>query len=302
AGLLGVRFARVEDPAWHPEVRAFDCADAASGAPLGRFYLDLFPRDGKFKHAAVFPLLRGRRPPGGAARLASAAMLVNFEPPAAGKPSLLRHSEVETFFHEFGHVMHNLLTESPYHRFAGTRVARDFVEAPSQIMENWAWDRDVLRGLSGHWRTAKPLPEDLAARLLEAKHLDSGVFALRQLAFAWIDQALHGPEAVDPGGTYRRLYEEVAGVAQPEGLSPEASFGHLMSYAASYYGYLWSDVYAADMFSVFKASGDIRSPELGARYRRQVLAPGGSRDEAGLVRDFLGREPSEDAFLAGLGL
>lgn len=302
SGLFGVRFAASEARAWHPDVRVFDCADADSGRPLGRCYLDLFPREGKFKHAAVFPLVRGRREADGSYRRPSAAMLCNFPAPAGGRPGLLKHAEVETFFHEFGHVLHNLLTEAAFSRFAGTRVARDFVEAPSQIMENWAWDPEVLRSVSGHWRTGEPLPRETVARMLEAKHLNSGIFALRQLAFGVIDQALHGPEAVEPAAAYARLYEEVTSFAVPSDLRPEASFGHLMSYAASYYGYLWSDVYSADMFSVFAGSGDIRSPETGRRYRRAVLAPGGSREEGGLVREFLGRAPSEDAFLKNLGL
>ncbi|TBR26267.1 hypothetical protein EPO15_00485 [bacterium] len=302
AGLFGVRFAPSDARAWHPDVRVFDCVDAADGRPLGRVYLDLFPREGKFKHAAVFPLVRGRREADGAYRRPSAAMLCNFPAPAGGRPGLLKHSEVETFFHEFGHVAHNLLTESPFSRFAGTRVARDFVEAPSQIMENWAWAPAVLRKVSGHWKTGEPLPEALIERMLEAKHLNSGIFTLRQLAMAVIDQALHAPGKAEPGETFARIHEEVTTFPVAEGNRPEASFGHLMSYAASYYGYLWSDVYSADMFSVFAASGDLRSPEAGGRYRRQVLAPGGTREEADLVRDFLGREPSEDAFLKNLGL
>lgn len=301
-GLFGVRFAPCDARAWHPDARVYDCSDASDGRPLGRVYLDLHPRDGKYKHAAVFPLVRGRREADGAYRRPSAAMLCNFQAPAGGRPGLLRHAEVETFFHEFGHVLHNLLTESPYSRFAGTRVARDFVEAPSQIMENWAWDPAVLRRVSGHWKTGAPLPEDLLARMLEAKYLNSGTVAMRLLALSLIDLALHGPEPADPAAVYPGLFKETTGIAIPEGVRPEASFGHLMSYAASFYGYLWSEVYSADMFSVFAGSGDILSAETGRRYRRQVLAPGGTREEAELVRDFLGREPNEDAFLKSLGL
>lgn len=302
SGLFGVRFSPAAQAAWHADVQAFDCSDAATGKPLGRCFLDLFPRDGKYKHAAVFPLVRGRREADGSYRLPSAAMLCNFPAPAGGKPGLLKHSEVETFFHEFGHVLHNLLTESPYSRFAGTRVARDFVEAPSQIMENWAWDPAVLARISGHWKTGASLPADLAARMLEAKHLNSGIFTLRQLASSLIDQELHGSSPAEAGPTYARLHREVTTFPLPAELRPEASFGHLMSYAASYYGYLWSDVFSADMFSVFAAAGDVTSPQIGLRFRRQVLAPGGTRDESELVRDFLGRDPSEDAFLKNLGL
>ncbi|MBI5594925.1 MAG: Zn-dependent oligopeptidase [Elusimicrobia bacterium] len=302
-GLLGLRFTRLEGAkAWHPEVRAYTVEDAGSGAELGRFYLDLYPRDGKFKHAAVFPLIHGRREADGSLRRPAGAMLVNFPRPAGGKPSLLKHGQVETFFHEFGHVMHGLLSEAPYGRFSGTRVARDFVEAPSQIMENWVWDKAVLKGLSGHWHSGEPLPDALIDRMLAAQRLNTAVFTLRQLAFALIDQALHGSDAVELQGTYSRIYEEVTTFPTAPDTRPEASFGHLMSYAASYYGYLWSDVYSADMFSVFSAEGDVRSARVGARYRNTVLAPGGSRDEGDIVRDFLGREPREDSFLAKLGV
>lgn len=299
AQIFGVKFERRNDTtAWHQDVRVYTVSDG--GGELGLFYLDLFPRDGKFKHAAVFPLVRGRRLQDGSRSLPSAAMLTNFSPPTAGKPALLRHSELETFFHEFGHVLHNMLTESTYHRFSGTKVARDFVEAPSQIMENWAWEKTVLRSISGHWKTGEPLPDALIEHMLAAKQLDGAIFALRQLAFACIDQALHGAESGDTAETYRKLYQEITTFPVGADTRPEASFGHLMSYAASYYGYLWSDVYSADMYSVFAAADD--AGRIGARYRKTVLAPGGSQEEADLVRRFLGREPSEDAFLESLGL
>ncbi len=296
-GLFGVRCTPVDVPVWHRDVKVFDVLDAETNTAVGRFYLDLHPREGKFKHAAVFSLIHGRT-----GRTPVSAMLVNFPGPGAEKPALLTHDDVETFFHEFGHVMHGMLSESPYAHFAGTRVARDFVEAPSQIMENWVWDKAVLRSLSGHWKTGESLPEELFDRMLAARRLNIGVFKLRQLAFGLIDQAYHGPKEVSLQETYNRIYKETTDYSVLETVRPEASFGHLISYAASYYGYLWADVYSSDMYSAFTASGNPRSPEIGGRYRKAVLAMGGSRDEVESVREFLGREPREDAFLESLGV
>jgi thimet oligopeptidase len=300
-GLFGVRYEPVDAPVYHEEAEAYNVVDANSGEAVGRFYLDLHPRDGKFKHAAVFSLVHGRRANGMSRRPVS-AMLVNFPRPAGGKPSLLTHDHVETFFHEFGHVMHGMLSESPYARFAGTRVARDFVEAPSQIMENWVWDKETLLSISGHWKTGAPLPGELFDRMLAAKRLNIGVFKLRQLAFGLIDQAYHGPREVSLDETYKRIYKETTDYAVLDSVRPEASFGHLISYAASYYGYMWADVFSSDMFSVFREAGDPRSSEIGGRYRKAVLAAGGSREESDTVRAFLGREPREDAFLESLGV
>ena len=300
-GLFGVRYVPVDAPVWHEEAKAYDVNDAKSGETIGRFYLDLHPRDGKFKHAAVFSLVHGRHV-GESERWPVSAMLVNFSRGSGEKPSVLTHDEVETFFHEFGHVMHGMLSESSYARFAGTRVARDFVEAPSQIMENWVWDKEVLRSLSSHWKTGEKLPEELFDRMLAARRLNIGVFKLRQLAFGLIDQAYHGLKEVSLQETYARIYKETTDYSVLETVRPEASFGHLISYAASYYGYLWADVYSSDMYSIFTEAGDPLSSEIGGRYRKTVLSKGGSRDEAESVREFLGREPREDAFLESLGV
>lgn len=300
--LFGVRFEEVRPArAWHADVRQFEVRDAVDGRRIGEFFLDLHPRDGKFKHAAAFNLVTGRAESDGSYRQPVSAMVSNFSRGGKDRPALLKHSEVRTYFHEFGHIMHQLLTRAAYPRFAGTHVLRDFVEAPSQIFEFWIWQPEVLRKITAHYRSGEPLPEDLLGRMIEARNLDSGLFNLRQIAYASIDQAYHAKRVTDTSRTYRDLFDDITLVKLPQGVHPEASFGHLMGYAASYYGYMWSKVYAADMFSVFEKGG-VYNPEIGMRYRRVILEPGGSREEAGLVREFLGREPDERAFLHSIGL
>jgi len=300
--LLGVRFEEIRPArAWHADVRHFEVRDAGDGRRIGEFFLDLHPRDGKYKHAAAFNLVTGRAEGNGGYRQPVSAMVANFSRGGKDRPALLKHSEVRTYFHEFGHIMHQLLTRAAYPRFAGTRVLRDFVEAPSQIFEFWIWQPEVLRKISAHYRSGEPLPEDLLGRMIEARNLDSGLFNLRQIAYASIDQAYHTRPVKDTAQTYRELYDDITLVDLPAGVHPEASFGHLMGYAASYYGYMWSKVYAADMFSVFETGG-VYNPAIGQRYRRVILEPGGGREEADLVREFLGREPNERAFLRSIGL
>jgi len=301
--LLGVTFEEVVPAeAWYSDVRQFAVRDARSKALIGHFYMDLFPREGKYKHAAAFTLVGGRAEPGGAYRHPVAAIVANFNPPGKDQPSLLKHGEVETYFHEFGHIMHQVLTHASYPRFAGTRVARDFVEAPSQMLENWVWEKDILRSISGHFRSGEPLPDDVLQHMIDAKNLDSGLRYLRQVFYATIDQTYHDAKLdADTSDTYRLLYDDITLLPLAQDTHPEASFGHLMGYAASYYGYMWSEVFAADMFSVFEKQG-ILDADLGRRYRETILEPGGGRDEAELVRSFLGREPSEDAFLRSIGL
>jgi len=300
--LLGVRFEEVRPArAWYADVRHFTVSDAADGRRIGEFYLDLHPRDGKFKHAAAFNLVSGRLETDGSYRQPVSAMVANFSAGTKDAPALLKHSEVRTYFHEFGHIMHQLLTRAAYPRFAGTRVLRDFVEAPSQIFEFWIWRPEVLRRISAHYRTGAPLPEDLLEGMIKARNLDAGLYNLRQIAYASVDQAYHDQPVGDTTRTYRELFDAITLTALPAGVHPQASFGHLMGYAASYYGYMWSRVYAADMFSVFEAAG-VYNAEAGSRYRKVILEPGGTRDESGMVREFLGREPDEHAFLRSIGL
>lgn len=301
--LLGLKFRRVMDAAtWHPDVKLFEITDAAGGEPIAYFYLDLFPREGKYKHAAAFSMIVGRQLPDGRYQKPVSSMVANFNKSTKNRPSLLTHDEVETFFHEFGHIMHQTLTRARFGRFAGSATARDFVEAPSQMLENWVWDEEVLQALSGHYLDhTKKLPPELLGKMLAAKNVNSGLVHLRQLLFGSVDQLYHGKPPSDTSAAYARLSADIAMIPTSPGTHPEASFGHLMGYDAGYYGYLWSKVYAEDMFSRFKADG-VLNPVLGRRYRTEILEKGSSRDEMDSLKAFLGREPDETAFLESIGL
>jgi Zn-dependent oligopeptidase len=301
--LLGLKFRRIEDAAaWHPDVKLFEIVDAAGGEPLAYFYLDLFPREGKYKHAAAFPLIAGRQLPDGRYQKPVSSMVANFDRSTKDRPSLLTHAEVDTLFHEFGHIMHQTLTKSRYGRFSGSATARDFVEAPSQMLENWVWEREVLQSLSGHYLDhSKKLPDEILGKMLAARNVNSGLVNLRQLMYASLDQFYHGTPPSDTTAAFARLAKDIAMIPMSEGTHPEASIGHLMGYDAGYYGYLWSKVYAEDMFSRFKADG-VLNPDLGRRYRTEILERGSSRDEMESLKAFLGREPSEEAFLESIGL
>ena len=300
--LLGVRFEpRPDAPRWHEDVRAFDVYESGGSEPIARFYMDLFPRPNKYGHAAAFTLRRGRELPDGSYQKPVSAIVANFTKPTASQPSLLRHSEVVTFFHEFGHIMHQTLTQARRARFSGTATERDFVEAPSQMLEHWVWEPDVLSSFARHYETGEPLPTALVEAMVAAKNLDSGVMTLRQLLFASLDMAYHSPGFDgDTTATLRSLHG-ISGFPFPEGTHFQSGFGHLFGYDAGYYGYLWSHVFGDDMYTRFEATSPLDT-ETGARYRASILERGGSVDGDELVRSFLGREPNNEAFLRGLGL
>ncbi|MBI3551166.1 MAG: Zn-dependent oligopeptidase [Elusimicrobia bacterium] len=306
--LLGLKFREVAGASvWHPDVKLYEITDAAGGEPLAYFYMDLFPREGKYKHAASFNIINGRLNPDGSYQKPVAAIVANFPKSTSRTPSLLKHGshqDVETIFHEFGHIMHQTLTRARYERFSGANVAWDFVEAPSQMLENWVWDPEVLASLSGSYKDpAKKLPDELLKKMIAVRNVDTGLVQLRQAFFSEVDMLYHTEREVkDPTALYARLMRRISLIPMNPGTNPEASFGHLFDgYDAGYYGYLWSKVYAQDMFSRFEAEG-LLNGAIGRQYRDEVLAPGGSQDEMGLVRKFLGREPNEEAFLRSIGL
>ena len=301
--LLGLKYRQIVDAAtWHPDVKLYEITDAAGGEPIAYFYLDLFPREGKYKHAAAFSMITGRVMPDGRYQKPVSSMVANFAKSTKDRPSLLTHDEVETFFHEFGHILHQTLTKARYGRFSGSATARAFVEAPSQMLEIWVWDREVLQSLSGHYLDrSKPLPAELLNKMLAAKNVNSGLVTLRQLLFGSVDQLYHGNPPADTTKAYARLAAEVSMIPMSPGTHPEASFGHLMGYDSGYYGYMWSKVYAEDMYSLFKEGGAL-NPQLGRRYRTEILEKGSSRDEMESLKAFLLREPNEDAFLESIGL
>ncbi|MGA7269945.1 MAG: M3 family metallopeptidase [Acidimicrobiia bacterium] len=301
--VFGLAYEPAQVESWHPDVRSFHVRDRADGRFIATFHMDLFPREGKFSHAAAFPLVPGRRNSDGSYQNPVSAIVANFTKPSKDRPSLLKHDEVETLFHEFGHILHQVLTTADLVRFSGSSTERDFVEAPSQIMEHWTWRPDVLATFAHHYQTGEPFPEDLLAAMVAARNLNIALLTLRQLQFGKLDLALHGPGAARADlDQIHRSTTEVALLPLHEGTFFPASFGHLLSgYDAGYYGYLWSEVYGDDMFSRFELEG-VTDPAVGAEYRAKILEAGGTRDGMDLLRDFLGREPSNEAFLRKLGL
>lgn len=308
--LYGIEYRDVTDqaasknrPLWHEDVRLYEVWDKAANQLLGEFYIDLFPRPNKYTHAACWGLHSRKRFSDGTLQKPLAAMVCNFPKPTPDKPSLLPHDDVETFFHEFGHCLHNILTDADYGWFAGTNVARDFVEAPSQMFENWVWDRNVLKTFARHYKTGEPIPDALVDGMLKAKYLGKGLWAERQFFYGLTDMAFH----TAPNGEVDTTRKQEEIFSQVEQFDPvretffHASFGHLIHYNAGYYGYMWSLVYAADMFERFKQLGML-NPEAGMYYRGKILARGGTIDEMDMVRDYLGREPRMEPFLATLGL
>ncbi len=288
---------------WHPDVRLYEVTDKNTGEVLGEFYIDLFPRPNKYGHAAQWGLYPRKVWPDGSVQKPLAALVCNFTKPTEDKPSLLTHDEVETFFHEFGHCLHSILTEAKYGEFSGTNVARDFVEAPSQMFENWVWDARVLNLFAQHYKTGDKFPEELLDGMLKARYLGSGMKTERQIYYGMTDMTYHmkSDGVVDTTKVGLELADKIEMYDAVPGTYFQASFGHLMGYQAGYYGYLWSLVYAEDMFQRFKELGML-SPKAGLYYREKILAKGGTEDELDMVKDYLGREPSFEPFLKHLGL
>jgi thimet oligopeptidase len=301
--LFDLEYREIENPSvWNDDVRMFEVFQ--DGKLKGRFYLDLFPRENKYGHAACFGLRGGKMTKDGY-KLPTASLVCNFPKPTSDKPSLMPHNQVNTFFHEFGHVLHQMLTTANLYSQSGTNVSRDFVEAPSQIFENWTWNYDALKLFAKHYETREVMPEELFNKMLAAKNVGSGMSASGQVFLGTYDMTLH--DKFDPNGketttdVLKKLKAEIQLIAHVKGTHFQTAFGHLNGYGASYYGYLWSKVYAQDMFSVFDKNG-ILDKKTGMRYRDIILAPGSSRDELGLVKEFLGRDPNNKAFLKELGL
>jgi len=306
--IFGLRFEPVEPPQkWIGDLQLYAVADAQSGEPLGLFYLDMFPREGKYHHFAQFHLVGGKRLASGKYQRPTVALICNFPSPAPDKPSLLSHSDVETIFHEFGHAMHSILTRAQYSRFAGTSVPGDFVEAPSQMLENWVWDKKVLDSFAADYRDPeKKIPADILAKLREAKLATEATRYRRQLSFGLTDLTLHTQiRAGNAAQTLTLANQVLSDVFLP--MMPDtafvAYFGHLMGYDAGYYGYAWADAIAADMATVFEhAPKGYFDTTAGRRLRTEIYEPGNSRDVNVSIEKFLGRKPSLAPFLRKLGI
>ena len=303
--LFGITFKEVENPSvWHEDVTMHEMHDKESGELLGSFYLDLYPRTSKYPGAAEFTILSGKQLVDDY-QLPIACLVCNFPPSSENFPSLLPHEDVETFFHEFGHLVHGVLTKSPLVSYAGTSVPRDFVEAPSQMLENWVWEKESLSLFAKHYETGDIIPDQLLEKMIAAKNINSGTKALQQVFYGIYDFSLN--DGFDPDGNksttdlIKELKNDVTLYPYQEGTHQQASFGHLNGYGAAYYGYKWSEVYAHDMFSIFKNEG-ILNPKTGLRYRQIILEKGGTEEPLDLVKKFLGREPNSDAFLRSMGI
>jgi thimet oligopeptidase len=284
--LYGLRFREAKVPVWHPDVRYFDVLDAKSGRFVGGFYLDLYPREGKYRHAAAFPIR-------GVSKLAHrtplAALVTNFNREG------MDHDELETMMHEFGHVMHNVLSEADYNPEAGTSTKVDFVEAPSQMFEEWARREQPLELFRQVCPDCPHLTHEEIGKLEDARRYGQGIRYARQWLYAKFDMEL----STNPRPPLA-VWKELEG-ATPLGYVDDtifpASFSHIASnYAAGYYGYMWSQVLALDMLSPFEKN--MLDPMVGMLYRKDILSQGGQREEIDMVRDFLGREPSSKAFFA----
>jgi thimet oligopeptidase len=284
--LYGVKFREAKVPTWHEDVRYFDVLDAKTGKFISGFYIDLFPREGKYSHAAAFPVR-------GASRLANrtpiSVLVTNFNREG------LDHNELETLMHEFGHVLHGVLSKADYNPHAGTSVKQDFVEAPSQMFEEWARREQPLALFKEVCAECPQLSRDDIARLESARRYGQGIRYSRQWLYATFDMAL-STEPQPPLTVWKNL-EAATPLGYVADTSFPSSFSHIASnYAAGYYGYMWSEVLGLDMLSPFKRN--MLDPKVGLKYRDTILAQGGQEEEMELVRRFLGREPSNEAFFA----
>jgi oligopeptidase A len=291
-------------PTWHPSVSAFELRDEG-GRSVAHFYADIYPRASKRDGAWMHGLRNGY----GANPRSVAVFAGNLTPPLGDRPALLTHREVETLFHEFGHLLHHALSRVELRSLAGTNVAWDFVELPSQILENWCWEREALDLFARHVDTGEALPEALLARMRRARTFRAASAQMRQLGFAEVDLALHmdfdPTSAEDPVALGRAILERHSPTALPAEYAMLASFSHLFAspvgYAAGYYSYKWAEVLDADAFALFQSAG-IFDRAVGERFRREILERGDSDEPGELFRRFRGRDPEQEPLLRRLGL
>ncbi len=303
--LYGLSFEERPDiPGYHKDVKVYDVKDA-DGRHLALFYADFFPRESK-RGGAWMTEFRGQSIVDGVERRPFISLVTNFTKPTAQSPSLLTHDELTTLLHEFGHSLHGMMAEGRYESQTGTNVARDFVELPSQIMENWAFEPEFLNGFARHYQTGEILPADLIEKVKATQNYLAAYYQVRQLQFGILDMAWHSLTALPAEGTMEFEKKALAPTAVlpsvPE-CCTSASFGHIFSggYSAGYYSYKWAEVLEADAFSLFKEKG-IFNREVAASFRENILSKGSREDEAVLYRRFRGHDPQPEALLEKLGI
>lgn len=299
---LGLRFEPVKlQGLWHPEVTVTAVYDKASNALRGYLLFDLYPRPRKYSHACMIPIVPAVQAADNSYVPAMIAVIANFPKATADTPALLKFNDVNTFFHEFGHAMHGMVGATRLASQSGTSVKRDFVEMPSQMFEEWLKDKEVLQRVSKHYKTGETLPDDLIHRLIDIDKFDSGDFYLRQISLSLCSlEYFNSTRSVD----LLAIQQKNNKFTRPfMAIDPEdhqyANFGHLSGYGARYYGYLWSKVFAVDLADAVKKQGFL-NPAEGKKLVDTILSKGGSKDPNLLLKEFLGREPQQEAFLEAL--
>lgn len=304
--LYGITFKENKEiPVYHPEVDAYEVYDA-DGKFLSILYTDFHPRDGKQSGAWMNSIKEQYHEADGNDSRPQIIIVMNFTRPTEAKPSLLTFDEVNTLLHEFGHALHGMFAEGKYASLSGTNVYRDFVELPSQLMENWLTEKEFLDQIAVHYETGEKIPQELIRKLVDASNFNTGYFCCRQLSFGMLDMAWHTqtePFEGDVIAFEKQAWARTVIVPEVPGTFMSSSFGHIFSggYAAGYYGYKWAEVLDADAFSVFKATG-IFNRETARSFRENVLSKGGTEDPAILYKRFRGQEPTIDALLIRNGI
>ena len=303
--LYGITFKELDNvPVYHKDVKVYEVLDA-DGSHLALFYADFFPRASK-RGGAWMTEFRGQKIENGVEYRPFISIVCNFTKPTADAPSLITHDELTTFLHEFGHALHGIMAQGRYPSLTGTNVSRDFVELPSQIMENWAFEPEYLNSFAKHYQTGEPIPADLIEKIVAAKNYLAGYAQVRQLHFGYLDMAWHTLTSLPSEKTVdfeQNTLAPYAVMPAVEGAAFSTSFSHIFSggYSAGYYSYKWAEVLEADAFSLFKEKG-IFNTDVAASFRKNILEKGGAEDEAVIYRNFRGHDPQPEALMKKLGL
>jgi peptidyl-dipeptidase Dcp len=304
--LYGITFKEVLDvPKYHPEVRVFEVREERTQNYVGLFYTDFFPRETK-KGGAWMTVYREQGYHNGQVRRPHVSIVCNFTKPTASKPSLLTYDEVQTLFHEFGHALHGLLSQVTYRSLAGTNVYWDFVELPSQIMENWVKEKEGLDIFARHYQTKQPIPQELVDKIKKASQFQAGYYSMRQLQFAFLDMAWHSQDPKDikdVDAFENKATEHTRALPKIQGTNTSCAFSHIFAggYSAGYYSYKWAEVLDADAFEYFKEAG-LFNREIAEKFKNSILSRGGTEHPMELYKKFRGREPDPKALLRREGL